>query len=136
MPAAYSLDLRERAVGAVEAGRSRRRAAKLFKVGVSSVIRWTKRLAETGSFAALPTGGDHKSKDTEAHADWLLGLVKSEPDLSLTEIRVRLKDTHGLAKSISCLWRFFARHDVTFKKSCSRQRAGPARRQRGASHLA
>jgi hypothetical protein len=28
-----------------------------------------------------------------------------------------LADTHDLKKSASCLWRFFRRHDVTFKKT-------------------
>ena len=69
MPALYSLDLRERVIGAVEAGVSRRRAASVFKVSVSTVIRWAKRVAETGSYAPLPSGGDHKSKDVEAHKD-------------------------------------------------------------------
>jgi transposase len=65
MPAAYSYDLRERVVDAVERGSSRRRAAVVFKVSAATVVRWTKRLAETGSFAAAPTGGDFKSKAVE-----------------------------------------------------------------------
>jgi transposase len=69
MPAAYSYDLRERVVDAVERGSSRRRAAVVFKVSAATVVRWTKRLAETGSFAAAPTGGDFKSKAVEAHKD-------------------------------------------------------------------
>ena len=124
MPAAYSYDLRERVVDAVEQGSSRRRAAIVFKVSAATVVRWTKRLAETGSFAAAPTGGDFKSKAVEAHKDWLLTTVNAEPDLTLAEIQARLKATHGLAKSLSCLWRFFARHQVTFKKNSTRRRAG------------
>jgi transposase len=116
MPAAYSFDLRERVVDAVEEGSSRRRTAGVFKVSASSVVRWAKRLAETGSCAARPSGGDHKSKALEAHKDWLLAIVSAETDLTLAEIQTRLKDTHGLAKSISCLWRFFTRHGITFKK--------------------
>ena len=120
MPAAYSHDLRERVVDTVEAGGSRRRAASIFKVSISTAIRWTKRVAETGSCAARPTGGDHKSGSIEAHKDWILAQVEAEPDATLEEIRARLHDTHGLAKSVSCLWRFFARHGVTFKKKrCS-----------------
>jgi transposase len=110
VPAAYSYDLRARVVNAVDEGASRRRAAAVFKVSAATVVRWTKRLAETGSRAASPTGGDHKSKAIEAHRDWLLAVVVAEPDLTTAEIQVRLKETHGLAKSTSCLWRFFARH--------------------------
>jgi transposase len=136
MPAAYSFDLRERVVDAVEEGFSRRRAAGVFKVSASTVVRWAKRLAETGSCAASPTGGDHKSKALEAHRDWLLAVVNAETDLTLAEIQTRLKDSHGLVKSISCLWRFFARHGVTFKKNSSRRRARSPGRQGRARQLA
>jgi len=51
MPRPYSTDLRERAVEAVESGASRREIAEIFKVGVSSVIRWCQRWSETGSAA-------------------------------------------------------------------------------------
>src|SRR5579862_7840190 len=116
MSAAYSFDLRERVVGTVEEGASRRRAAGLFKVSVSTAIRWARRMAETGSCAARPSGGDHRSKAVEALADWLLALNRTEPDLTLAEIQTRLRKTHGLTKSVSSLWRFFARHGISFKK--------------------
>jgi len=104
-------------IGAVEAGASRRRAAAVFKVSISTVIRWAKRVTETGSYAPLPSGGDHKSKDVEAHKDWLLSVITAKPDLTLEEIQGRLKAAHGLPKSQSGLWRFFARHDITLKKT-------------------
>jgi transposase len=114
--AAYSLDLRRRVIATIDDGTSRREAAELFNLGVSTVIRWARRAAETGSCAAAPSGGDHKSQDIEVHREWLLNLVSTEADLTLEEIRIRLRETHGLRKSPSCLWRFFARHKVTFKK--------------------
>jgi transposase len=136
VPAAYSLDLRERVVGTVGEGVSRRGAAGVFKVSVSTAIRWTKRLATTGRCAPLPTGGDHRSKALEQHKDWLLALIAEEPDATLAEIQTRLADTHDLKKSASCLWRFFRRHDVTFKKNSARHRTGPAGRQSGTRGLA
>ena len=136
MAAAYSLDLRQRVIATIAEGKSRRQAADLFKLGVSTVIRWARRAAETGSCAAAPSGGDHKSKDIEVYKDWLLGLTDSEPDLTLAEIRTRLRETHGLTKSSSCLWRFFARQDVTFKKNSSRRRTGSRGRQSGARGVA
>jgi hypothetical protein len=66
VPAAYSYDLRERLVAAVDEGISCRCAARQFKLGISTVIRWVARLATTGSCAAIPSGGDHKSKAVEA----------------------------------------------------------------------
>ena len=53
----------------------------------------------------------------EAHADYLLRLHRREPDLTLAEIRARLERTRGEKVSPSMIWRFFDRHDITFKKS-------------------
>ena len=97
MPAAYSLDLRERVVAAVDGGVSRRGAAGQFKAGISDVIRRAARLAATGSCAARRSGGDRKSKAAKAHKDWHLDLAKAEPDLTLAEILFRLHATHGLS---------------------------------------
>ena len=125
MPAPYSLDLRVRVVDAVENGTSRRRAARIFKVSAATVVRWTRRQTETGSCAAFPSGGDRRSDAVEAPKDWLITEVENEPDASLDELRDRLKQTHALSKSASCLWRFFDRHGIAFEKNRARRRAGP-----------
>jgi transposase len=57
MGAPYSLDLRERVVGAVVDGMSCAETAEYYQVSHSSALRWTRRQAETGSPAALPMGG-------------------------------------------------------------------------------
>ena len=46
MARAYSLDLRERVVGAVAAGQSCRSVAKTFMVSVASVVKWSQRQRE------------------------------------------------------------------------------------------
>ena len=54
----FSLDLRERVVGAVEHdGFSRRQAAARFDVGISAVIAWVSRFPATGSVAPGQMGG-------------------------------------------------------------------------------
>jgi transposase len=57
MPKSYSEDLRERVIGAVEAGASRREAAERFDLSPSSAIKWVQRWQMTGSAAAKPIGG-------------------------------------------------------------------------------
>ena len=64
----YSKDLRDRVIAAIEGGQSRRQTASLFGVGISTVIRWVRRLRETGSVAAKPMGGDHRSRLTGERA--------------------------------------------------------------------
>jgi transposase len=58
MPRAYSLDLRERVVGAVAAGESCRKVAETYKISVASVVKWSQRLRATGSVAAKRMGGN------------------------------------------------------------------------------
>ncbi len=60
MPGAYPSDLRERVVGSVTAGTSRRSASVAFKVSASSALRWTQRFRETGGWQAKPAGGDRR----------------------------------------------------------------------------
>ena len=56
MARAYSLDLRERVVGAVAEGQSCRSVAKTFMVSVASVVKWSQRHRAVGSPAALKMG--------------------------------------------------------------------------------
>jgi transposase len=113
-----SLDLRKRVVTAIrEEGISCRSAARQFKVSYASAIRWAQAMRERGSFAPLTMGGDTRSRRVEAHADYLLRLHRLEPDLTLAEICARLERARGEKVSPSMIWRFFDRHDITYKKS-------------------
>ena len=113
-----SLDLRKRVISAVtEDGMSCRAAARRFGVSFASAIRWMASLRERGDYAPLRMGGDQRSGRVEAHADYLLGLILREPDLTLAEICDRLKRVRGEKVSPSMIWRFFDRHDITLKKS-------------------
>jgi transposase len=66
---------------------------------------------------ALADGRRPRSGRVEAHADYLLGLIRREPDLTLVEICDRVERVRGEKVSPSMIWRFFDRHDITFKKS-------------------
>src|SRR5713226_4801818 len=120
MPRAYSQDLRERVIGAVEAGASCREAAAVFEVSPSSAIRWVALWRRTGP--------------VDAHKELLLALIAAEPDLTLEEIRGKLRQ-HGIVVSASMVWRFFDRHDISFKKKPARGGARSRRRPRRAGQL-
>jgi transposase len=124
-------DLRVRVVGAVREGMSRHAAAARFGVSISSAIRWAKLEEETGSVAPKPMGGDRHSKLLE-HRDFLLALVKAEPDLTLTEIRGRLAKRRIIVGHAT-VWRFYAKAQITFKKNAARRRAGSAGRRTGSA---
>jgi transposase len=116
MPRPCSLDLRMRVLREVEAGASRREAAESVEVSASSAIKWMQRLNETGSIAAKPSGGS--ISPLEAHAAVLLGLIAEQADLTLDEI-VAVMRKRRIAGSRSAVWRFFKRHNVSFKKTIS-----------------
>jgi putative transposase len=121
----YSDDLRTRAVAAVDGGMSRRRAAAVFSVGVSSVIRWVQRRRRTGSVTALPMGGQRPPRIVEADRRWLLERIAAKPDLTLEELRRELGD-RGLVVGYGTVWRFCDREKPTFKKNSVRHAARPA----------
>ena len=114
-----------RAVALVEDGESRREAARVLGLGASTAIRWIERWTTTGSVAALP-GTGHSRSPLEAYCQWLLDLVAVEPDLTLEEIRARLKSEKRLKTGTTSVWRFYERHEITFKKNVARRRAGSA----------
>ena len=111
----YSEDLRRRVVAAVEGGQSRRQAASLFAVGISTVIHWVRRFRETGSVAAKPMGGDRRSRLTAERA-FILESIEAEGDLTLEELRDELR-VRGVSVGYGTVWRFIVREDITYKKS-------------------
>jgi transposase len=129
-----SMDLRTRAIAAVDEGSSRRAAAARYGVAPSTVIRWDKERRLTGSFSPKPQGGDMRSRGLEAHADLVHALREETPDITLAELRQTLSE-RGVAASISSLWRFFRRHGITRKKDRPRRRTGSRGRPEEASGL-
>ena len=78
MPNAYSLDLRERVVGFVEEGHSRRAAAAHFKVSVSLVVNLVEAVRTRGSLEPKPSGGRRHAK-LEPHRSFLLAQGAERP---------------------------------------------------------
>ena len=117
MARGYSKDLRVRALAIVEGGESAREAARLLNLGASTAIRWIKRWTTTGSVDAKPGTGHSRSPLENKHKQWLLDLVAREPDLTLGEIRARLRSEKKQKAGIGSIWRFFDRHNITFKKT-------------------
>ena len=114
MPKPYSRDLRERAIELIEAGASRREVAELYGISPSVVVIWMQRWKATGSIAAKPSGGS--VSPLEDHAEFLLGLVGERPDLTLNEIVAAMSKAR-IAGSRTAVWRFYERHDFSFKKN-------------------
>lgn len=122
----YSLDLRERVVGSVTAGRTCRETAALFGVSVASVVKWSQRFRATGSAAAKPMGG-HRRRVLAGERDWLLARIAAKPDLTLKALLAELA-ARGRVVSYGALWKFLDDAGLRFKKNPARRRTGPPRR--------
>lgn len=110
---AFSMDLRERIVAAVERGQhTLQQLAALFMVDVSVIVRLRQRQRQTGSIAPKPHGGGRTPKLDEAAQDRLLELVRQHPDATLAELRQQL----GVACGLTTIHRTLQRHGITRKK--------------------
>jgi transposase len=109
------MDLRERAVGAVEReGLSRREAAARFGLGVSTVISWLRRYRDTGSVRPGQMGGHKPRKICGDHRVWLLARCR-ERDFALRGLVAELGE-RGLAVDYRSVWEFVHAEKLTYKK--------------------
>jgi transposase len=110
----YSVDLRERVVRAVEAGLSRRAAARRFEVSVSFVIKLLQRWQRRGTVQPERYGG-WKRAILAAHAARVHALLRAEPDLTIAELRSRLA-AEAIQVSPAAISRFLTAEGLTRKK--------------------
>lgn len=125
-----SVDLRERVARYVALGNSRRRAAQVFGISVSSAIRYAAQHQSSGDLTPKKQGGDRRSKLT-AHRDHILRRVKQMPDITLAELVAELAAL-GVTIHPSNLSRFLSAQRLTYKKNSGRQRADATGRPAGA----
>lgn len=113
---ALSMDIREKVMKAIEGGMSRRKAAARFDIGPATAVRWAKRVEITGEVAPLKMGGDRRWQRIEAHAEFILAQIEQKPDLTIMELREKIRERHGVGFGYGTVWRFLARHKITRKK--------------------
>ena len=123
----YSVDLRERIIGFVEDGGSRRGAADHFGVSVSCAIKLMDLWNRTGSAVPGKRGGSVGKLAT--HRDFLLRRVKDKPDITMPELAEVLRARTGTEAAPASLSRFLIRQGQRFKKNIDGQRAKSSRRR-------
>jgi putative transposase len=111
----YSMDLRERAVSAVEIeGLSCRASAVRYGLAVSTVIKWMRRVRESGSVRPGQMGGHKPRKIAGAHRAWLLARCR-ERDFTLRGLVAELGE-RGLKVDYRSVWEFVHKQALTYKK--------------------
>jgi transposase len=120
----YSVDLRERLLGAIDAGLSQAEASRLFGVGTSTITRWRQQRRETGRVAPKPRTG-RRPAIGPAQGDALQAQVAAAPDATLAVHCAQWADAHGVVLSIASMSRAIRRLGITRKKSPPRHGTGP-----------
>lgn len=116
---AYSQDLRERVIAAVEVGQqTRAEIAETFEVSESTIDKWVKRWRDTGSVAALPFAGGRQRTLQDCTAI-IRAEVKRQPDVTLAELCERVAAQTGVSATRSMMSRELQLLALPRKKSRS-----------------
>lgn len=111
----YSMDLRERVIGAIESGMSTRQAAARFDIEIATAGAWA-RLKRGKGDVCPARQGKPKGSVLDPHAGFIFDLIEESPDITLEEIAARLAEDRGLEVVATAVWKFLDRHDMTHKK--------------------
>jgi transposase len=113
---AYSEDLRERVVRAVDQGTSRKEIVKLFAISLATLKRYLKQRRETGSLKPKAIAGRPASKRLQVQMD-LKAQLQAYPDVSLERHCELWEQAHGMRVSPRTMSRAIAGLGWTRKKS-------------------
>ena len=138
---AYSRDLRNRALDALDLGTLRPEVIRLFGVSTATLTRWRRRQRETGSLAESRRSGPPGPKRAGLQAG-LLPRLQEQPDATLAEHCAWWEETQAVRVSQATMSRVITQHfEWTRKKSLGARASSPRRSgKRGApapraSHL-
>ena len=112
---AYSLDLRERIVAAVDAGHARPEVARRFSVSPATISNYLRLRQETGGLAPSPRPGMASVKLAALRVG-LVPQLEAHPDATLVEHCRLWEAEHGMAVSEATMSRAIAALGWTRKK--------------------
>ena len=116
---AYSIDLRERIVRSVQAGRSQCETARVFGIGLSTVKRYLQQLREQGGLAPKPIPGAARQIGAEQE-EALRAQFQAHSDATLEQHCARWEQDHHQRVSVATMSRALDRLRWTHKKSHSK----------------
>jgi transposase len=128
---AYSQDLRERVLRALDRGERPTEIARRFEVSRIWVYQVRNREQQTGQRISFQIGGHRRSRLVEMESV-LRAWIAAEPGLTLAELQEGLVP-QGVTIKIGALWHQLNRWNLTFKKNPARQRARARGRAGGAA---
>lgn len=129
---AYSQDLRDRVLRALERGDRPVDIARRFEVSRVWVYQVRGRWQQEGLRSSFRIGGHRRSRLADVEAK-LRGWIETDADLTLAEIGAKLFDECGIEIKVPALWHQLNKWGLTLKKTPARQRARASRRPGSAS---
>lgn len=118
---AYSQDLRDRVLWALERGERPAAIARRLEVSRVYVYQVRDRKQKTGRRTSFQIGGHRRSRIAGMEPE-LRAWIEAEPDLALNQICDRLAEK-GIEIKSGALWHQLNKWNLTFKKNPARQRA-------------
>jgi transposase len=113
---AYSQDLRQRVLRAIDAGASQNQVAEQFAVSVATIKRYLKARRETGHVEPKPITGRPNIKGAALQSG-LLGQLEAYPDATREEHCQMWEASHGIKVSPASITRARQALGWTRKKS-------------------
>lgn len=113
---AYSLDLRERIIAALEMGQTVAQVALRFAVSARTVRRYRQQWRTEGSVVARTSPGRPPLIPPDQHAA-LAALVRASPDATLSDYGEQWTAASGVSVSAATMCRTLQHLELTRKKS-------------------
>lgn len=132
---AYSQDLRERVLWALERGEGPTQIARRLEVSRLWVYNVKKRWEQSAERGSHRIGG-HRVSRVAAQEKQIREWIEQKPDLTLAELCERLQEQKGIALKTAALWHQLDKWGLSLKKNSARQRARARRRQQSAPKVA
>lgn len=122
MAAAYSLDLRERAVRAAEEeAMTRGEVARQFNISEATLYVWIRRKKKEGTLAPRPHGGGQPPKLDAQGMRALAEMVEEKNDRTLEEYQHEVQERLGVQMSITSVHRALEKLRRPRKKDVARR---------------
>lgn len=117
----YSMDLRERICAYVSRGHSARSAGRVFGVSAATAVRFAAEHRARGTAVPKRQGRPPGQFGKLApHLDFLVDIVRAEPDITLKELAAALSQTEGVQVQLSSLHRVLERAGMSYEKRTDR----------------
>ena len=96
--------------------------AVLFSLSKRTVERYWRSYRDTGSVSPKRRGGYRRSR-LEGHDSTLKGWISKEADLTLEQLKERIREQLDISLGTTALWHRLERLGLSYKKNPKRRRA-------------